>query len=322
MSGHSTNTNQHLIRSNLWTNQLKEVFEDELGGLQYVNMLSDFPDGDTWNIPSLGQMETYDYEEGQAVRYSALDTGNFTFTVTKYKSTATYITNKMKQDSFYMSQLVSSFVPKMQRALAVAMETDLLAVGPIGQTASDPNAINGANHRFVASGTNETITIDDFAKARYALRKASVPMTNLVAIVDPSVTHHLGTLTNISNLAWNPRWEGIVSSGATTGMKFVMNVHGFDVYESNFLKVNAASETINPGSGNVTAAAGVNNLFFSADSTALPFIGAIRQSPTVESDYNKDLQREEYVMTARYDFKLFRPENLVVVLTDTDQVYA
>lgn len=219
-----------------------------------------------------------------------------------------------------MSQLVSSFVPKMQRAMMVAMETDLLAVGPAGQTATSSNTINGAKHRFVASGTSETITIEDFAKARYALRKANVPMTNLIAIVDPSVTHHLGTLTGINNLSFNPRWEGIVSTGATTGMKFVMNVHGFDVYESNFLKVNTTSEQID--SAGPTAAAGVNNLFFSAASDALPFIGAVRQSPTVESDYNKDLQREEYVMTARYGFKLFRPENLVVVLTDTDQVYA
>lgn len=270
-----------------------------------------------WNIPSIGQFESADYEEGQAIRYTALDTGNFTMTITKYKSVATYITNKMKQDSFYMSQLVSSFVPKMQRSLMVSMETDLLAVGPNGQTSANVNAINGANHRFVGSGTNETIAIEDFAKARYALRKANVPMTNLVAIVDPSVTHHLGTLAGINNLSFNPRWEGIVSTGATTGMKFVANVHGFDVYESNFLKVNTASEAI----GGVTAAAGVNNLFFSADSSALPFVGVVRQSPVVESDYNKDLQREEYVMTARYDFKLYRPENLVVVLTDTDQVY-
>jgi len=52
----------------------------------------------------------------------------------------------------------------------------------------------------------------------------------------------------------------------------------------------------------------------------VPFIGAMRQAPTVESDYNKDLQREEYVTTARYGMKLYRPENLVTVLSDTDQV--
>jgi hypothetical protein len=32
------------------------------------------------------------------------------------------------------------------------------------------------------------------------------------------------------------------------------------------------------------------------------------------------MQREEYVVTARYGLKLYRPENAFVVITDTDQV--
>jgi hypothetical protein len=41
MAGWITSSDDHLIRSNLWSNQLKEVFEDELMGLQYVNMITD-----------------------------------------------------------------------------------------------------------------------------------------------------------------------------------------------------------------------------------------------------------------------------------------
>ncbi len=99
-------------------------------------------------------------------------------------------------------------------------------------------------------------------------------------------------------------------------MRFIRNIYGFDVYESNLLKTNTASETIS----GVTAAAGVNNLFFSAEASILPIVGAVRQSPKVDSEYKKDYQREEYVTTCRYDFKLFRPENFVVVVTDTDQI--
>lgn len=316
MAGFSTSQTDHLIRSNLWSSELKEVFEDELMGMKYVDMISDFPDGDTINIPSIGQAEVLDYAEGQAIKYTAMDTGNFTFTITNYKSSATYITNKMKQDSFYTSRLVSAFVPKMNRAIAKTMEVDILAVGPLAQTAANTNAINGAAHRWVGAGTSETIAVSDFAKARYALQKANVPMTNLVAIVDPSVEYALSTLTNLTNVSNNPQWDGIVRNGMSTGTKFVMNVYGFDVYVSQNLRVNTTSETI----GGVTSAAGVNNLFFSAAPEALPIVGAIRQSPTVESDYNKDMQREEYVTTCRYGFKLYRPENMVVVVTDTDQV--
>ena len=320
MAGFSTTTNEHLIRSNLWDRQIKEILEDELMGTRYVRMLS-FPDGDTLNIPSIGQMRHRDYAEGQQIMYDAMDTGNFTFTITEYKSSATYITNKMKQDSFYMNELVSSFVPKQARALAVAMEAKILSVGPDGQTPSNPNLINTAPHRFIGTGALETISVTDFAKANYALDMANVPHQGRVAIVHPSVAFALGTLTNLVNLSNNPHWEGIVRTGHMSGMKFITNVLGFDVYTSMNLKVNAAAETITVGAAPaLTAAAGVNNLFFSSASDVLPFVGSIRQSPRVESEYNKDFQREEYVTTCRYGYKLFRPENLVVIVTDTDQV--
>lgn len=306
----------HLVRANLWSNQVKETLLDELMGTKYVDMITDFPDGDTLNIPSIGQAEVMDYAEGQGVKYTGMDTGNFTFTINKYKSSATYITEKMKQDSFYMSRLVSSFVPKQSRAISKAMEIDILALGPDGQTAANLNAINGANHRYVGSGTSEVINIDDFAKARYALQKANVPMVNLTAIVDPSVEFAMNKLIGTSTaMAYNPRWEGVVSSSISTGMKFLYNVMGFDVYVSQNLKSGIA-ETID----GKTTTVGVANLFFSAAPDVLPFVGSIRQAPKVDSEYNKDFQREEYVTTCRYGFKLYRPENLVVVITDTDQV--
>lgn len=308
-------SNDHLIRSNVWSTMLKDILEDELMGLKYVKMLEGFPDGDTFNIPSIGQAEVYDYVENAPISYSGMDTGNFTFSITDYKATGMYISEKMKQDSFYMNELVSSFIPKQHRALMKALEVDALALGPESQTASSLNTINGAPHRFVGSGTSEVIAVADFAKARYSLQKANVPMTNLVAIVDPSVEYTLSTLTNLTNVSNNPQWEGIVRDSMSTGMKFRMNVFGFDVYVSQNLK-SGISETIN----GVTAATGVANLFFSAAPDVLPWVGAIRQPPKVQSDFNKDRQRDEYVTTMRYGLKTFRPEAFVTIITDTDQV--
>ena len=289
-------------------------------GTRYVDMITDFPDGDTINIPSIGQAEVNDYSEDAAIQYNAMDTGNFTFSITDYKSSATYITEKMKQDSFYMDRLVSAFVPKQSRAIMKSMEVDILKqptpAGVAGQTTANTNTINGAEHRWVGQGSDETIAVADFAKARFALQMANVPMTNLVAVVHPSVEYELSTLTNLVNVSNNPRWEGIVRSGISTGMQFLVNIYGFDVYTSQNLHVNTGSEAI----GGVTAAAGVNNLFFSAAPDVLPIVGNIRQAPKVDSEFNKDRQREEYVTTCRYGFKFFRPENMCVVVTDTDQV--
>ena len=306
----TTGNTDHLIRSKLWSSELKEVFEDEVFANKYVDWIG-FPEGDTMLIPSIGQAEVLDYDEGQSVRYTRMDTGSFPFSITSYKSSATYITEKMKQDSFYADRLIASFVPKMNRALQKAMETEILAIGPNGQTAANFNSINGTPHRWVGSGSSSHIGIQDFINAKYTLTKALVPMTNLVAIVDPSVEADLNAITNIVNVSNNPRWEGIIRDGMTTGMKFVNNIYGFDVYISNNLK-QGMTETIN---AKAVTADGVANLFFSAAPDALPFIGAIRQPPKVDSDFNKDEQRDEYVTTTRYGMKLYRPENMAVCIT-------
>lgn len=321
MAGFSTATDEHLIRSNLWSSQIKEILEDELFAMKYVDMLSEFPDGDTFNIPSIGQATVYNYSENDPIQYSAFDTGNFTFSITDYKASATSITEKEKQDSFYMSRLMASFVPKQSRAIMKSMEVDILDKAQSGQTASDPNAINGADHRFVGNGTSETIAVKDFALAKYALEKANVPLDNLVAIVDPSVEYELQTLSNLTNVSNNPKWEGIVRDGISTGMNFSMNIYGFDVYVSQNLPT-SVNETINGtnSGGSKTTTAGVANYFFSASPDVLPWVGAIRQAPRVDSEFNKDFQRDEYVTTARWGFKLYRPENMVTIVTDTDQV--
>jgi hypothetical protein len=311
MPGFATYNNEHLIRSSVWSTQIKDVLEHELMGMRYVDMIQDFTDGDTINIPSIGQAEQSDYVEGNPVKYTAMDTGNFQFTITDYKQSGTFITNKMKQDTYYLDRLVSSFVPKQSRAIMAGIETKILAVGPDGQTASALNNINGAPHRYIAQGASNVISPQDFALAKYSLEKAAVPMTNLIAIVDPSVDYQLSTMSNLVNVSNNKAWEGVIRDGMSTGMRFKMNIYGFDVYISNFLK-SGNTETIESQS----CTNGVANLFFSAAADVLPFVGQMRQAPKVDSEYNKDFQREEYVTTARYGFKLYRPENLVTVISE------
>lgn len=315
----TSTTTALLRRSEIWSSQLKEVLQDELNSQGWVNWLSEFPDGDQFTIPSIGESTVRDYTEDTDVVFDALDTGEFTFTITEYKSAGHYITEKARQDAYYSGQLEAKFVPSQARALGEVLETDILALGAGGasggQTADAVNAINGADHRFVGTGTNETFAIADAAKALYSLKKANVPGSSLIAIVDPSVEYELNTLTNIVNMSNNPRWEGIVETGIGSDMRFIKNIFGFDFYVSNYLA--DANETI----GGLTTAAGKANIFFSASSTdLLPFMGAMRQMPKVDAQYNMNKQREEYVTTARYGLKVYRPENLVCVLTDTDQV--
>jgi len=305
--------NANLVRSELWSDQIKEILLDRLQGTKYVRWLSGFPDGNQFTIPSIGEIPMRETAENSPVVYDAIDTGEFNFTIDRYVESATYITDKAKQDAYYANQLIASFVPKMRRALEENMETSIFQLIQ-SQTLSDPNSINSASHRFVASGnTNTTLALADFAKAKYALDKANVTGAR-VAVVDPSQEYVLNTLTNLVQVDSNPRFEGIINTGFVndiTGMSFIRNIYGFDVYVSNYLPTQGA-ETI---SGTASPSATVVNLFFGMGGDVTPFVGAWRQMPNVEFERNKDLRRDEYVMNARFGLKLYRPESVVGILS-------
>lgn len=316
MSVTTATTTDHLTRSEIWSRELKEVLQDSLMAQSYVRWLTGFPDGDQFNIPSVGDLSVDDYQEDTSIRFQDIDTGEFTFVINNYKSAGIYITDKTKQDSWMAEQLMATFVPKMQRALEQDMETKIWNL-QAQQTASDYNLIFGARHRYVGSGTSEQITLDDFIWANYALNEANVPATRRIAIVDPSVEVTLNKLSGDAAFNARPIWDRVIGEGfAGNSTRFIYSIYGFEVYVSNYLA--DANETI----GGLTTTAGKANLFFSADSSVLPFVGAWRQAPRVESQRNIPSQRDEYFLTARYGLDLYRPENLVTVLTDTNAVYS
>jgi hypothetical protein len=313
----TTSNTSFLQRAQVYSSELKDILREEMMAQRYVRMLDGFPDGNTFNIPSIGQAQVDNYTEDSAVTYRPLDTGNFTFTVDKYLSSATYMTKKAEQDTFYSSELMSRFVPEQERAIMEHFETTTLAAPESGVSANSNEAINGISMRVGSTQTDEVMGLKEFAYARYALKKQNVPDSNLVAIVDPSVEYTLNTLSNIVNVSNNPRFEGLVRDGIATGMRFIANVYGFDVYCSNFLP-DATDNALADLAGtnqDYSSTNGKVNLFFSADQSVNPFVGAFRQQPQVDYDYNKDFQRHEFVTTARYGVKLYRPENMVRVIT-------
>lgn len=307
-----------LQRTNVYSAELKEILRDEMMAQRYVRMLEGFPDGNNFKIPSIGQAQVDDYSEDSAVTYRPLDTGEFTFTVDEYLSSATYMTKKAEQDTFYASELMSRFVPEQERAIMEHFETTTMAAPEAGVAANSAEAIDGTAHRF-AGGNAGVIELADFAYARYALKKANVPDQQMVAIVDPSVEFILNTLTQLVGVNNNPMFEGIVRDGIATGMRFVANVYGFDVYTSNYL-ADATDAALNERDGSTaqdfSSTNGKVNLFFSASPTVNPFVGAWRQMPEVDYEYNKDFQRHEFVTTGRYGVKLYRPENMVRIVSN------
>lgn len=318
-SGFTVATNEHLIRQNLYSNEITRMFQDDLFAQKWVRTITDFPDGTTLNMPRMGQAESADFQEGQAIKYSKFDTGNFTFTIDQYKYAANSMSAKFKRDSFWAAEVEAAFAPEQHRALMKGFEARVFNRANAGQTSASPNLWNNFPHRMVASGASGTIAFKDFNRAELALRKANVPCRNLVAIVSPETAHQIQVNTAISGLLSPiPRWGNVSIDGLVSGFQFKFSVYGWDVYVSNYLPTDI-TETISgsqPGAGTVTTNGQVN-LFFSAEpGNTLPWIAAFRQMPTVYSEFNKDLQQTELLTICEYGVALYRPENMVIILTD------
>lgn len=64
----------HLVRTEVWSSELKEILRDEMMAQKYVRMLEGFPDGNTFTIPTIKTIGTNDYTDDTAVTYDQLDT--------------------------------------------------------------------------------------------------------------------------------------------------------------------------------------------------------------------------------------------------------
>lgn len=305
-----TVNNSSLVRTNLWANEIKDVLQEELMLDRHIRWITEFPDGDTLNIPTLSEMTVRNYSEGAQITLDDPTTGNFTLTIDKYYQSGFKIPEKFRHDSFYVAQAESNFVGKLTRALLEQKESDVANLQD-SQTNSDPNTINSVDHRYNATGTSEAMVLADIQKAKLALDKGKNMRGGRVAHVDPSVTYQLQQISNVIQ-------QDVYGSNAhikqgMNGTAFVGRFAGFDLFESLFL--DQAPETITataPSSGAVTTGTGYANMFVGEDT----FIGAMRAMPDMNSWYDENTRSDVHHVTTRYGLKLFRPESLVVVLTD------
>ena len=297
----TTATPGNVIREELWSTEVQKELEELLMAQGIVDFVSDFPDGDELTIPKFGTLSARDYEEKQDVIFDDMTVGEFKLSIDKYYQSNTYITDKLKDDSFYISQIEAHYPEHMIRALMERMENDIFLLHK-EQTTNDANAINGRAHRYVASGTNSAIKIDDVAKAKLALDKANVSKNGRMAIVDPQVAYQLINIDNVIRQdVYGPNAALKEGFGGTS---FIGRYLGFDFYESNML--DEATALDHDAGGSLIA-----NMFIGEDT----FKGAVRRMPSIEFNRNANKQRDEYISTMRFGLGLYRPESLVTILT-------
>jgi hypothetical protein len=299
----STTTSQALtIRDDLWSKEIQELLQEELMGQAMVDFVSDFPDGDELHIPKFTDLSMTDYTENAAYAISDPTTGEFLLTIDKYKQSAVALTDKLKEDSFYVAEIQSKFPAMCVRAAMEQLETDIFLLH-LKQTASNANTLNGQPHRFIATGTAEVISLADVAQAKLSLDKANVSKNGRVAVVDPTVSYQLLQIDNVIRQdVYGPNTH--IKDGFG-GSSYIGKYLGFDFYESNMLD-EAGVYTGGTATGSFKA-----NVFMGEEA----FKGAIRSTPDIEFYRNAPYKRDEYSLNIRYGLGLYRAESLVTILT-------
>lgn len=291
----------NLIRDEIWSKRIQEELQEELYANSLVEWITgEFSDGDMITIPTLGSMTARNYTENADITVDDPTVGEFQLTIDKYYQSGVAVTDKMKEDTYYMQVLIQKFPEQCVRALMERMEADIFLLHK-SQT-GDANTINGVAHRFVCTGDSATtMSVKDVAAAKLALDKANVSKNGRFAIVDPYVSYQL--LFKDSVIRQDVYGPNSVIKEGFGGTKYIGKYMGFDFYESNMLDT-ATNLAMN-------ATTHTANLFCGPET----FIGAIREMPDIETSRDWSKKRDVYHATMRYGMGLYRPEALVTVLT-------
>jgi hypothetical protein len=280
--------------------------------------VSDFGQGTTLNIKTVGAATVQDVEENTPLVYNPIETGNVTLQITDYKGDAWFVTDVLRQDGSQIEQLMAMRAMEATRAINQNFESRYLEVCNDAQTTADPNNVNGFSHRFRASGGNEQMAENDLIDMRLAFDKANVPMSGRIAIVDPVVAatfSKLITLTSATEHSRNATFQKLMEGGFSNEHQFVMSLHGWDIWTSNLLPDVAAGTSID-GTDSITAAGKAAIFMCVLDDNCKPIMNAWRQQPKVEGERNKDRQRDEFVTTARWGIGAQRVDTLGIIVHD------
>jgi hypothetical protein len=306
-----------------WKNEVKEVLDDALMLRQEISWWDgDFPNGDILNVPTMGQLTARNYTEGNKIKLEDTTSTNYTLQITKYKQAGIQITDKFKEDSAYISTLVGKYQVEIIQAIMRQLESDIANL-QAQQTAADPNLIDGMDHRFVSIATDNVGGAEDFQLALLALSESRSMTGNASAYINPLFLFRLQQISNvISQDVYGQnvllKEGGLMGKMITAAQETRSNVgmiSGFNTFNHTVLD-NSLSETITATSGTPyvtgTVSSARANMFLGRDA----FVGAMRTKPSVHQFRDDTILSDILHATFRYGIDLYRPESLVVCLTD------
>ena len=304
-----TTNSTAFIEQEIYSDFILMNLHDGLLGEQFYRNVGDFGSGDTLNIPTIGSVTIQEGTENEAFTYNPIDTGRVQLVISDYVGDAWYVTDDMREDGTNINALMAARSAESTRAIQENFETRFLAVANAAQTNANANTINGFPHRIGSAETNDVFALSHLIAMRLSFDKANVPMEGRVFIADGVVEATLNGLVNIATDV-TPFAKDILNAGMSSGMRFVQSLYGFDVILSNRLPKGNFSDGTNAVTGAVA-----NIAMCVLDDQCKPIMGAWRRLPRVEGERNKDLRRDEFVVSSRFGLGAQRVDTLGVIIT-------
>lgn len=304
----TTNTRAFIEAEQYSTFVLKTLHDGLLPETFYRNV-ADFGSGETLHIKTIGSATLQEAAEDAPLNYNPIETGEVTMNISNYVGDAWYITDDLREDGSQVEMLAAERSAESTRALQEVFETRFLSTCNAAQTDANPNLINGFAHRIASAVANNLFDLDHLIAMRLAFNKANVPQEGRVFLVDPIVEATLnGKVTITSDVT--PFAQSILEAGMARGMKYMMNLYGWEIIVSNRLPTGTFSD------GTTSVSNAVANIFMCVlDDQTKPIMGAWRRMPKFEGERNKDRARDEFVMRARWGFGVQRIDTLGVLIT-------
>ena len=284
----------------------------------FYRNVTDFSSGDTLHIKTVGSVTLQEASEDTPLVYNPIETGEITMAITDYVGDAWYVTDDLREDGNQIDTLMGERSAESTRAIQENFETRFLATAQAGQTNADANVINGFPHRIsstvATSGSENSFALSQLIQVRLAFDKANVPSEGRVFICDPIVEATLNSLVTITHDV-TPFGQKILEQGMARGQRFVMNLYGFDIIQSNRLPTGTFSD------GTTEVSSSVANIAMCVlDDQTKPVMAAWRRMPKSEGERNKDRARDEFVVRAKWGFGMQRVDTLAVIITSAVNV--
>ena len=284
----------------------------------FYRNVTDFSSGDTLHIKTVGSVTLQEASEDTPLVYNPIETGEITMAITDYVGDAWYVTDDLREDGNQIDTLMGERSAESTRAIQENFETRFLATAQAGQTNAAANVINGFPHRIsstvATSGSENSFALSQLIQVRLAFDKANVPSEGRVFICDPIVEATLNSLVTITHDV-TPFGQKILEQGMARGQRFVMNLYGFDIIQSNRLPTGTFSD------GTTEVSSSVANIAMCVlDDQTKPVMAAWRRMPKSEGERNKDRARDEFVVRAKWGFGMQRVDTLAVIITSAVNV--